>query len=158
VSGAYNDNHANADNLDTAIDAKAQLLLHDLVGPDWKHQVTCTSFSMFIASHVSNVLGFTRRRFRKGIDAKAQLLADIKAVIRQSDASSSDGASAFELSLKSHRANQVRGLLGVTVSNVAQSDLYKLSCNTPRKNAMARRCSIKRSSPVQCAEVVALVT
>lgn len=48
-------------------------------------------------------------RFRRGIDAKAQLLADIKAVIRQSDASGSDGASAFELSLKSHRANQVRG-------------------------------------------------
>jgi hypothetical protein len=46
-------------------------------------------------------------RFRKGIEAKAQLLADIKQVIRQSDASSSDGASAFELSLKSHRANQV---------------------------------------------------
>jgi hypothetical protein len=71
-------------------------------------------------------------RFRKGIDAKAQLLADIKAVIRQSDASSSDGASAFELSLKSHRANQVRGLLGVTVSFVMQSvsRYARPSCST----------------------------
>ncbi|KAF6266277.1 cytochrome P450 [Scenedesmus sp. NREL 46B-D3] len=110
-----------------AFDFSTQLLVNFDVPEEQRGEVKAKLDAIFKAMMAPpvNLPGTT---FRRGIDAKAQLLADIKAVIRQGDASGSDGASAFELSLKSHRANQ--GGAELSEDTIAESGISLLLAGT----------------------------
>ncbi|WIA35804.1 hypothetical protein OEZ86_004193 [Tetradesmus obliquus] len=110
-----------------AFDFSTQLLVNFDVPEQQRAAVKAKLDAMFKAM-MAPPLNLPGTTFRKGIEAKAALLADIKEVIRQADASSGDGASAFELSLKSHRANQ--GGAELSEDTIAESGISLLLAGT----------------------------